>query len=165
MSWRGRGDVPNPSSQPNFGPNSSYQIYNPISSARLLTDAHHHVKTLTVAVWSMNLHSLGLKESLILLVNTLPTFLEITVLNHFCLLHHTHPNHSLHFVIFRCCRNHHVDQCGQEPPRVTYAASVSARVLRESWNESKMKRERKRLPSNPTIPKNANAVLLVFIQE
>ena len=45
-----------PSSQPNVGPNSSYQICNPISSAPLLTDVYHEVKALTRAVWIMNLH-------------------------------------------------------------------------------------------------------------
>ena len=40
--------VPNTSSQPDFSPNPSYQICNPISSALLLTDAHHEVKTLIV---------------------------------------------------------------------------------------------------------------------
>ena len=48
-----------PSSQPNVGPNSSYQICNPISSAPLLTDVHHEVKALTRAVWIMNLHWTG----------------------------------------------------------------------------------------------------------
>ena len=52
----GGGGVPKPSSQPNVGPNSSYEICNPISSAPLLTDVHHEVKALTRAVWIMNLH-------------------------------------------------------------------------------------------------------------
>ena len=56
--WRGGGGrVPNPSSQPDFSPNPSYQICNPISSACLLTDAHHEVKALIDAIWIMNLHS------------------------------------------------------------------------------------------------------------
>ena len=58
----GVGKVPNPSSQPDFSPNTSYQICNPISSARLLTDAHHEVKALIDAIWIMNLHSPGLKK-------------------------------------------------------------------------------------------------------
>ena len=53
----GVGRVPNPSSQPDFSRNPSYQICNPISSARLLTDAHHEVKALIDAIWIMNLHS------------------------------------------------------------------------------------------------------------
>ena len=56
------GRVPNPSSQPDVSPNPSYQICNPISSARLLTDAHHEVKALIDAIWIMNLHSPGLKK-------------------------------------------------------------------------------------------------------
>ena len=60
--WRGGGRVPNPSSQPDFSPNPSYQICNPISSARLLTDAHHEVKALIDAIWIMNLHSPGPKK-------------------------------------------------------------------------------------------------------
>ena len=51
------GRVPNSSCQPDFSPNPSYQICNPISSARLLTDAHHEVKALIDAIWIMNLHS------------------------------------------------------------------------------------------------------------
>ena len=50
------------SSQPDFSPNPSYQICNPISSACLLADAHHEVKTLINAIWIMNLHSPGLKK-------------------------------------------------------------------------------------------------------
>ena len=42
------GRVPYPSSQPDFSRNPSYQICNPISSARLLTDAHYEVKRLIV---------------------------------------------------------------------------------------------------------------------
>ena len=60
MKGGGGGDVervPNPSSQPDVSPNPSYQICNPISSARLLTDAHHEVKALIDAIWIMNLHS------------------------------------------------------------------------------------------------------------
>ena len=38
------------------------KICNPISSARLLTDAHHEVKALIDAIWIMNLHSPGLKK-------------------------------------------------------------------------------------------------------
>ena len=51
------GRVPNSSCQPDFSPNPSYQICNPISSACLLTDAHHEVKALIDAIWIMNLHS------------------------------------------------------------------------------------------------------------
>ena len=54
--------VPNPSSQLDFCPNPSYQICNPISSARLLTDVHHEVKALIDAIWIMNLHSPGLNK-------------------------------------------------------------------------------------------------------
>ena len=60
IGGRGGGDVgrvPNPSSQPDSSPNPSYQICNPISSACLLTDAHHEVKALIDAIWIMNLHS------------------------------------------------------------------------------------------------------------
>ena len=64
--WGGGGGgvlrVPNPSSQLDFCPNPSYQICNPISSARLLTDVHHEVKALIDAIWIMNLHSPGLKK-------------------------------------------------------------------------------------------------------
>ena len=55
--------VPNPSSKPDFSPNLSYQICNPICSACLLTDAHHEVKALIGAIWIMNLHSPGLKKT------------------------------------------------------------------------------------------------------
>ena len=57
------GRVPNPSSQPDVSPNPSYQICNPISSSRLLTDAHHEVKAPIDAIWIINLHSPGLKKS------------------------------------------------------------------------------------------------------
>ena len=57
------GRVPNRSSQPDVSPNPSYQICNPISSSRLLTDAHHEVKAPIDAIWIMNLHSPGLKKS------------------------------------------------------------------------------------------------------
>ena len=56
--WR----VPNPSFQPDFSPNPTHQISNPISSACLLTDAHHEVKAMIDAIWIMNLHSPGLKK-------------------------------------------------------------------------------------------------------
>ena len=56
------GRVPNSSCQPDFSPNPSYQICNPISSACLLTDAHHEVKALIDAIWIMNLHSPGPKK-------------------------------------------------------------------------------------------------------
>ena len=73
--------VPNPSSKPDFSPNLSYQICNPICSACLLTDAHHEVKALIGAIWIMNLHSRS-RKLLILLVNTLPlpTLVDITIL-------------------------------------------------------------------------------------
>ena len=64
--WGGGGGVlrvPNPSSKPDFSPNLSYQICNPICSACLLTDAHHEVKALIGAIWIMNLHSPGLKKT------------------------------------------------------------------------------------------------------
>ena len=51
------GRLPNSSCQPDFSPNPSYQICNPISSACLLTDAHYEVKALIDAIWIMNLHS------------------------------------------------------------------------------------------------------------
>ena len=75
------GRVPNSSCQPDFSPNPSYQICNPISSACLLTDAHHEVKALIDAIWIMNLHSRSSKL-LILLVNTLPllTLVDTTIL-------------------------------------------------------------------------------------
>ena len=57
------GRVPNPSSQLDVSPNPSYQICNPISSSRLLTDAHHEVKAPIDAIWIINLHSPGLKKS------------------------------------------------------------------------------------------------------
>ena len=50
------------SSHPDFSANSSYQICNPISSARWLTDEHHEVRALIDAIWIMNLHSPGLKK-------------------------------------------------------------------------------------------------------
>ena len=56
------GRVPNSSCQPDFSPNPSYQICNPISSACLLTDAHHEVKALIDAFWIMNLYSLRPKK-------------------------------------------------------------------------------------------------------
>ena len=56
------GRVPNPSSQPELSANPSYQICNPISSARLQTDQHPEVKALIDAIWIMNLHSPGLKK-------------------------------------------------------------------------------------------------------
>ena len=56
------GRVPNPSSEPDFSPNPSYQICNPFSSARLLTDAHHEVNALIDAIWIMNLLSPGRKK-------------------------------------------------------------------------------------------------------
>ena len=56
------GRVPNSSCQPHFSPNPSYQICNPISSACLLTDAHHEVKALIDAFWIMNLYSLRPKK-------------------------------------------------------------------------------------------------------
>ena len=74
------GRVPNPSSQPDSSPNPSYQICNPISSACLLTDAHHEVKALIDAIWIMNLHSRS-RKLLMLLVNTLPlpTLVDTTI--------------------------------------------------------------------------------------
>ena len=68
--------VTRPRSQPNFGLNPSYQIWNPIFSARLRTEGHCHneVKELIDAVdW---------RQFLILLVNTLslPTLVSITIL-------------------------------------------------------------------------------------
>ena len=96
------GRVPNSSCQPDFSPNPSYQICNPISSACLLTDAHHEVKALIDAIWIMNLHSPGLKKS------THPAGEHSSSSNpcwhhHIkttCLLHNPYPNHGLHFVIF-----------------------------------------------------------------
>ena len=57
----GGGEVPNASSQPNFGPNPSYQIRNPIPSDCLQTDVHNELKALIDSVW-IHLPSPGQKE-------------------------------------------------------------------------------------------------------
>ena len=76
------------------------KICNPISSARLLTDAHHEVKALIDAIWIMNLHSPRPKKI------THPAGEHSSSSNpcwhhHIkttCLLHNPHSNHSLHFI-------------------------------------------------------------------
>ena len=76
QTWAISPFVTRPRSQPNFGLNPSYQIWNPIFSASLRTEPHCHneVKALINAVdW---------RKILILLVNTLslPTLVSITIL-------------------------------------------------------------------------------------
>ena len=154
------GRVPNPSSQPDSSPNPSYQICNPISSACLLTDAHHEVKALIDAIWIMNLHSPGLKKI-------------------------THPAGE-HSSSSNPCWHHHIKTTSvfctiliqiTVFTSLFFAAAViitlrtsagslrsksfrprsSRKLGREHNNKRRGRGKRKRLPRNSTIPKNVYA--------
>ena len=153
------GRVPNSSCQPDFSPNPSYQICNPISSACLLTDARHEVKALIDAIWIMNLHSSRPKKI-------------------------THPAGE-HSSSSNPCWHHHIKTTSvfctiliqitvftflffaaaviitlRTSAGSLRAARGSAQGLRKSWDESITKKgegERKRLLRNCTIPKNVYA--------
>ena len=154
------GRVPNSSCQPDFSPNPSYQICNPISSACLLTDACHEVKALIDAIWIMNLHSPRPKKI-------------------------THPAGE-HSSSSNPCWHHHIKTTSvfctiliriTVFPLLFFAAAViitlrtsagslrsksfrprsSRKLGREHNNKRRGRGKRKRLPRNSTIPKNVYA--------
>ena len=78
-----------------------YQICNPISSALLLTDAHHEVKRLIVLDYELSFT--WTEQNFLSCWWTLFLFQPLLTppyKNHLCLLHNPYPNHGLHFVIF-----------------------------------------------------------------
>ena len=154
----GVGRVPNPSSQPHFSPNPSYQICNPIFSACLLTDAHQ--LALIDATWIMNLDSPGLKKIAHpagehssssnscwhLHIKTTSVFCTILIrITVFTLLFFT----TAVIITLRI-------SAGSLRSK-SFRPRSSRKLGREHNNKRRGRGKRKRLPRNSTIPKNAYA--------
>ena len=156
----GVGRVPNSSSQPDFSPNPSYQICNPISSARLLTDAHHEVKALIDAIWIMNLHSPRPKKI------THPAG-EHSSSSNPCWHHHIKTTSVFctiliqitvfTFLFFAAAVIITLRTSAGSLRSKSFRPRSSRKLGREHNNKRRGRGKRKRLPRNSTIPKNVYA--------